>query len=191
MGRADLRAPLEQPYLDGSAVLSAARPDRRRRPDGRAVAALPARPDRRRRGGCTPLPADGSVPGMPGWRWLHTPGHAPGHVSLWREADRTLIAGDAFITTAQESALRGADPAPGDARPADVLHAGLGQRPASRCERLAALEPELAVTGHGPAMRGAGDARRRCTPWRGTSTASRCRSTGGMWMDSGAAVQWH
>ena len=29
------------------------------------------------------LPADGSVPAMPGWRWVHTPGHAPG-VSLWR-----------------------------------------------------------------------------------------------------------
>ena len=34
-----------------------------------------------------PLPDDGSVPGMPGWRWLHTPGHTPGHVSLWRESD--------------------------------------------------------------------------------------------------------
>ncbi len=30
------------------------------------------------------LPEDSSVPGMPDWRWLHTPGHAPGHVSLWR-----------------------------------------------------------------------------------------------------------
>src|SRR3954471_2898084 len=28
------------------------------------------------------LPADGSVPGMPGWRWIPTPGHSPGHVSL-------------------------------------------------------------------------------------------------------------
>ena len=28
------------------------------------------------------LPDDGSVPGMAGWRWLHTPGHTPGHVSL-------------------------------------------------------------------------------------------------------------
>ncbi|WP_347404076.1 MBL fold metallo-hydrolase [Mesorhizobium sp. WSM4976] len=41
---------------------------------------------------------------MPGWRWLHTPGQAPGHISLWREADHTLVAGDAFITTGQESA---------------------------------------------------------------------------------------
>ena len=50
-----------------------------------------------------PLPDDGSVPGMPGFRWIHTPGHSPGHVSFWREADRTLVVGDAFVTTAQES----------------------------------------------------------------------------------------
>ena len=49
------------------------------------------------------LPEDGSVPAMPGWRWIHTPGHTPGHVSLWRERDRTLIVGDAFVTTNQES----------------------------------------------------------------------------------------
>src|SRR5690606_22230269 len=24
------------------------------------------------------LPPNGDVPGMPGWRWIHTPGHAPG-----------------------------------------------------------------------------------------------------------------
>src|SRR5581483_9224860 len=50
-----------------------------------------------------PLPEDGSVPHMPGWRWIHTPGHSPGHVSLFRDADRALIAGDAFITQKQES----------------------------------------------------------------------------------------
>lgn len=52
-----------------------------------------------------PLPEDGTVPGMPGWRWIHTTGHTPGHVSLFRDSDRTLIAGDAFVTTKQESAL--------------------------------------------------------------------------------------
>src|SRR5690606_10809191 len=51
-----------------------------------------------------PLPEDGSVPPLPGWRWVHSPGHTRGHVAFWREADRTLIAGDAFITTNQESA---------------------------------------------------------------------------------------
>jgi hypothetical protein len=59
-----------------------------------------------------PLPEDGSVPGMPGWRWLHTPGHTPGHVSLWRETDRLLVAGDAFITTRQESAYAAITQAP-------------------------------------------------------------------------------
>ena len=51
------------------------------------------------------LPSDGTVPTLPAWRWIHTPGHTAGHVSLFREADRTLIVGDAFCTTKQESLL--------------------------------------------------------------------------------------
>src|SRR5690606_32446334 len=43
-----------------------------------------------------PLPIDGSDPELPEWRWIHTPGHAPGHIAFFRERDRTLIAGDAF-----------------------------------------------------------------------------------------------
>ncbi len=42
------------------------------------------------------LPGDGAVPPLPDWSWLHTPGHTPGHLSLWRQSDRTLIVGDAF-----------------------------------------------------------------------------------------------
>jgi glyoxylase-like metal-dependent hydrolase (beta-lactamase superfamily II) len=42
------------------------------------------------------LPDDGSIPSLPDWRWIHTPGHSAGHVSLFRDADRTLIIGDAF-----------------------------------------------------------------------------------------------
>jgi glyoxylase-like metal-dependent hydrolase (beta-lactamase superfamily II) len=51
------------------------------------------------------LPEDGTVPGLDAdaWRWVHTPGHTPGHVSLWRQQDRTLIAGDALTTTDIES----------------------------------------------------------------------------------------
>ena len=36
---------------------------------------------------------------------IHCPGHTPGHVSFFRESDRTLIAGDAFVTTKQESTI--------------------------------------------------------------------------------------
>ncbi|MDW7650308.1 MAG: MBL fold metallo-hydrolase [Bacillota bacterium] len=50
------------------------------------------------------LPAGSSVPWMPGWRWIHTPGHSPGHVSLYRDGDGTLIVGDAFTTLKQDSA---------------------------------------------------------------------------------------
>ena len=44
------------------------------------------------------LPVDGSVPGVSGWKWLHTPGHTPGHISLFREDDKVLVAGDAITT---------------------------------------------------------------------------------------------
>ena len=49
------------------------------------------------------LPEDGSVPYLPDWNWVHTPGHSLGHVSFFREKDRTLIVGDAFVTVKQES----------------------------------------------------------------------------------------
>jgi glyoxylase-like metal-dependent hydrolase (beta-lactamase superfamily II) len=99
------------------------------------------------------LPGDGSVPSMPGWRWIHTPGHTVGHVSLWRERDRTLIVGDAFVTTNQESIyaiLTQAEELHGP--PAFMTPDWEAAR--SSVKTLAALEPELVVTGHGRAMRG-------------------------------------
>ncbi|MDB6150917.1 MAG: hypothetical protein JWQ44_2365 [Chthoniobacter sp.] len=100
------------------------------------------------------LPVDGSVPGMPGWRWVHTPGHTPGHVSFWREADRTIIAGDAFITTRQESAYAVAVQTPEMHGPPMYFTPDWDSARTS-VNALAALEPELVVTGHGRAMRGA------------------------------------
>ncbi len=101
------------------------------------------------------LPADGSVPAMPGWRWIHTPGHTPGHISLWRESDRTMIAGDAFITTNQESAYGVATQKPELHGPPTYYTPNWDDAERS-VKRLAALEPELAITGHGPPLRGAG-----------------------------------
>lgn len=37
------------------------------------------------------------------WHLISTPGHSPGHLSLYREKDGVLIAGDAFTTTNQNS----------------------------------------------------------------------------------------
>jgi glyoxylase-like metal-dependent hydrolase (beta-lactamase superfamily II) len=99
------------------------------------------------------LPLDGSVPGMPGWRWLHTPGHTPGHVSLWREADRLLISGDAVITTRQESAYAAlTQDAEMHGPPQYFTPDWAGAK--TSVETLAALAPEIIVPGHGRPMRG-------------------------------------
>ena len=101
-----------------------------------------------------PLPADGVVPPMPGWRWIGTPGHSPGHVSFWREEDRTLIVGDAFVTTRQESAYAVATQKPEMHGPPMYYTQDWAAARAS-VQRLAALEPERVVTGHGPSLQGA------------------------------------
>lgn len=99
------------------------------------------------------LPADGSVPGMPSWQWTHTPGHTEGHISLWREADRTLIAGDAFITTNQESAFAVAMQRPEMHGP-PMYYTQNWEKAEASVQRLAGLSPDLVVSMHGVAMQG-------------------------------------
>ena len=102
-----------------------------------------------------PLPSDGSVPGMPGWRWIHTPGHSPGHVSLYRDSDRTLIAGDAFVTTKQESAIAALTYRPEIHGPPAYFTPDW-EAARHSVEALAALNPLRVATGHGPPMEGDG-----------------------------------
>lgn len=100
-----------------------------------------------------PLPRDGRVPGMPGWRWVHTPGHTPGHVALFRESDRALIAGDAFTTTKQESAMSVMTQKKTIQGPPKYLTPDW-QKAWESVRRLEALKPNVAVTGHGLPLRG-------------------------------------
>jgi len=100
-----------------------------------------------------PLPSDGSVPFMPGWRWIHTPGHTPGHVSLFRDGDRTLIAGDAFVTTKQESALAVIEQRQ-EVHGPPAYYTSDWTAARKSVEALSALNPEVAATGHGVPMRG-------------------------------------
>jgi len=102
-----------------------------------------------------PLPNDGSVPGMPGWRWLPTPGHSPGHVSLFRDADRFLIVGDAFVTTKQESAYSALTGRPTLVHRPPAYFTVDWQRAKNSVRALARLNPEYAAAGHGFPMRGA------------------------------------
>ena len=95
-----------------------------------------------------PLPDDGSVPFMPGWKAVHTPGHSAGHISLFRERDRVLIAGDAFVTTKQESAWAVLEQRK-ELHPPPAYFTPDWQRAKDSVRRLAALKPSLALTGHG------------------------------------------
>jgi len=99
------------------------------------------------------LPPDGSVPFMPGWEWLSTPGHAPGHISLWNALSRTLIAGDAIVTTGQESAYEVLVQEPEMHGPPMYFTPDWVSAKRS-VEKLAKLEPETVITGHGRAMAG-------------------------------------
>ncbi len=85
--------------------------------------------------------ADGETVG-PGFVVVPTPGHTPGHVSLWRAANRVLIAGDAVM---------GLHPLSG--RPDLRLPPRFDQPdPAAvraSARHLAALEPRVVFFGHG------------------------------------------
>ncbi|HEY2537690.1 MAG TPA: MBL fold metallo-hydrolase [Solirubrobacteraceae bacterium] len=84
-----------------------------------------------------------------GFTVLETPGHAPGHVSYWRESDRTLIIGDVlgnmnFITGI-----------PGLNTPPDMFTPDPARNRES-ARRLAELRPALACFGHGAPLRDPG-----------------------------------
>jgi glyoxylase-like metal-dependent hydrolase (beta-lactamase superfamily II) len=102
------------------------------------------------------------VPDLPDWECIHTPGHAPGHVSFFRPADRVLIAGDAVLTVSLNSLW-------------SFLLWGVGRSkqklsgppwyttwswPAAKesVARLAQLEPRVLACGHGLSMSGSGTA---------------------------------
>ncbi|RTQ46591.1 MBL fold metallo-hydrolase [Hymenobacter gummosus] len=145
--------PLEMPYITGRSSYPPPDPTA----GGGAMAWLsglyPKHPyDVSRR--AQPLPDDGSVPVLTDWRWVFTPGHSPGHVSFFRESDRVLIAGDAFVTTQQESALAVWEQRQEVHGPPRYFTCDWESARRS-VERLARLQPAVAATGHGIPMRGA------------------------------------
>jgi len=100
-----------------------------------------------------PLPADGSVPTLPNWRYLHTPGHAPGHVSFYREEDKVLLPGDAFCTTRQESFLAVAKQRP-ELHGPPAYYTTDWDAARTSVQTLAKLCPRTIAPGHGLPMCG-------------------------------------
>lgn len=99
------------------------------------------------------LPEDGSVPGLPEWRTIHTPGHTPGHVSFFRDRDKALLAGDAFVTVRQESLYKVLTQQCEISGPPRYFTPDWAAAKAS-VQRLNELRPELAITGHGLTVQG-------------------------------------
>ncbi len=77
---------------------------------------------------------------------LDTPGHSPGHVAFWREADRTLICGDVFFN------LRVPAPIPGLRQPPDLLTPDPARNRVSE-RKVSDLAPAIVGFGHGPVLR--------------------------------------
>ena len=71
-----------------------------------------------------------------GFTVLHVPGHTPGHIALWREADSVLICGDVFFN------IRHLSKPPG-------LFTWSPERNEESMRRLADLQPRLVLFGHG------------------------------------------
>lgn len=100
-----------------------------------------------------PLPEDGSVPSLSEFKWIATPGHSPGHVSFFRERDRTLIAGDAFITVKQDSLYNVLTQKLTIQGPPRYLTPDWNEAWRS-VKKLRQLKPEIAITGHGEPLYG-------------------------------------
>ncbi len=103
------------------------------------------------------LPADGSVPFLPDWRWVHTPGHTVGHVSFFRESDRALLVGDAFCTVKAESFLAIAQQRP-ELHGPPAYYTPDWNAARHSVEKLAALKPNFVIPGHGRPIHGANTA---------------------------------
>jgi hydroxyacylglutathione hydrolase len=81
-----------------------------------------------------------------GFRVIDAPGHSAGHVVLWRESDRVLIIGDVLTNMDQLNLV------PGLHEPKTYLTPDPAENRRS-AKKLAALEPELVLFGHGAPLR--------------------------------------
>jgi glyoxylase-like metal-dependent hydrolase (beta-lactamase superfamily II) len=94
------------------------------------------------------LPKDNSIPYSGQWKWIFSPGHSEGHVSLFRESDRTLIAGDAISTVKQGSLWSVITQSETICGPPEYLTEDFDKAQES-VEMLLSLDPVLLLPSHG------------------------------------------
>jgi len=100
------------------------------------------------------LPTNGELDELPGWYLVHTPGHTAGHVSLFREADAVLIAGDALSTVDQQSFPKTVVQYREFALP-PAYETTDWQAAKRSVQKLADMRPSVVIAGHGQPITGA------------------------------------
>ncbi|QTD41935.1 MBL fold metallo-hydrolase [Sporosarcina sp. Te-1] len=100
-----------------------------------------------------PLAQDHIVPFMPGWKWIHTPGHSDGHISLFRADDHAMIVGDAFVSVRQDALYKVITQEKELSGPPRYLTPDW-EKAEQSVEILQALDPNIAITGHGVPVEG-------------------------------------
>ena len=103
------------------------------------------------------LPGEGAeltIAEMPGWTLIHTPGHTPGHVSFFRESDRTLLVGDAFCTTRPESFFAANFSQPAELHGPPSYFTSDWSAAQRSVRKLSALHPKTVAPGHGKPLAG-------------------------------------
>lgn len=87
------------------------------------------------------------------WKVIHTPGHSPGHISLFLPLNTTLIAGDALTTTQTESAIYILNYIKKLSGPPKYFTTDWFAAENS-VRTLVALQPRIVSSGHGQVLRG-------------------------------------
>ena len=105
------------------------------------------------------IPDDGAIEEMRGWRVIHTPGHTAGHISLFRESDKTLLAGDALATMNLDSWISNITEKREFCNPPAPFTPDW-KAARNSVELLATLEPNIVAAGHGQPISGAGTSER-------------------------------
>lgn len=97
---------------------------------------------------------DEGIPELPEWKIIETPGHSPGHISLFLPVNATIIAGDAVATTQTESAFHELISYTKKLTGPPQYFTTDWTAAAASVRKIAKLNPKALASGHGPAMRG-------------------------------------